>query len=482
MLALEVTFLTGRYVATEYNDRSRAEWPPHPARLFSALVAAHASDPIPEEREALQWLERQDPPEIAASSASEREVVTVYVPVNDTAGVEEGREKQPRMFPSRTPEDPRVVVVWPKADTGIPRRAALDRLCEKVIRIGHSSSFACVRVVDVAPATTWRPSERGRYLRVIREGQLDLLDQAFDPKREPESGRVMPAAFQRYTDREPPLEEAIPQSEFSEEWLVLRRAGRPGEAGLPAVSGPSVAGSIRRALLRFSPQQPAPEILSGHARPGEPTDRTHAAIVPLPFVGHEHADGRILGVAIVLPRATSEEERRSAYRALAAWENAAGRGGEEIPEIMVHTERAGSLRFQRIGDDDQRINLHAQAWCVPSTTWFSATPMALDQNPGDLHSRDPKVAAKAIAEAEEIVRRACERIALPRPVEVTILPAAPLAGAAKARAYGGFPSKSGRAQRVLTHVRLCFETDVRGPILIGAGRYSGLGLLRPVVG
>ncbi len=31
MLGVEVRFLTGRYTATQYNDRSRAEWPPHPA-------------------------------------------------------------------------------------------------------------------------------------------------------------------------------------------------------------------------------------------------------------------------------------------------------------------------------------------------------------------------------------------------------------------------------------------------------------------
>ena len=41
MLAIEFELLTGRYAATAHNDRSRAEWPPHPARIFSALVAAH---------------------------------------------------------------------------------------------------------------------------------------------------------------------------------------------------------------------------------------------------------------------------------------------------------------------------------------------------------------------------------------------------------------------------------------------------------
>src|SRR4051812_45830082 len=89
MLAFEVSLLTGRYVATAYNDRGAAEWPPHPARLFSALVATHfeALDPPDHERAALQWLEVQGAPEITAPDASAREVVTVFVPVNDTSVV-----------------------------------------------------------------------------------------------------------------------------------------------------------------------------------------------------------------------------------------------------------------------------------------------------------------------------------------------------------------------------------------------------------
>ena len=42
MIAIEVELLTGRYVATSFNDRRVPEWPPHPARLFSALVATAA--------------------------------------------------------------------------------------------------------------------------------------------------------------------------------------------------------------------------------------------------------------------------------------------------------------------------------------------------------------------------------------------------------------------------------------------------------
>jgi len=85
MLAIAVELLSGRYTATQFNDRNRPEWPPHPARLFSAMVAAWADndDPDPAERSALRWLEEQDPPSIHCGERYSRSVVTHFVPVND---------------------------------------------------------------------------------------------------------------------------------------------------------------------------------------------------------------------------------------------------------------------------------------------------------------------------------------------------------------------------------------------------------------
>ena len=89
---IEVNFLTGRFVATCHNDRRQPEWPPHPARLFSALVAAwaDADEPDPSERAALEWLESQPPPGISASDAVPRRVVSHFVPVNDASVVSRG--------------------------------------------------------------------------------------------------------------------------------------------------------------------------------------------------------------------------------------------------------------------------------------------------------------------------------------------------------------------------------------------------------
>ncbi|MFW6087729.1 MAG: type I-U CRISPR-associated protein Csb2, partial [Myxococcota bacterium] len=86
MISIDVQLLTGRYVAARYDDRATAEWPPEPARLFSAFVAALHEHPDIEDRarRALAWLEALPPPQIVASHAAHRTVPNVFVPVNDT--------------------------------------------------------------------------------------------------------------------------------------------------------------------------------------------------------------------------------------------------------------------------------------------------------------------------------------------------------------------------------------------------------------
>jgi CRISPR-associated protein Csb2 len=71
MLCLEVEFLTGVSVAATPYACDEAEWPPHPDRLFRALVAAWGRDDPPDdaERRALEWLEGLDKDSLVVSAA-----------------------------------------------------------------------------------------------------------------------------------------------------------------------------------------------------------------------------------------------------------------------------------------------------------------------------------------------------------------------------------------------------------------------------
>jgi CRISPR-associated protein Csb2 len=564
MLAIEVTLLTGRYVATTYNDRRRAEWPPHPARLFSALAATHFGDetPEPSERLVLEWLERLGPPEITASGASEREVVTVFVPVNDTSVVKsfdedfedldndrqaleatqakltlasaaekkslerdlkaleksiakskdklekavarelaapsnpakaaiigaekalpDGRGRQPRTFPSVTPLIPKVVFSWPAATPTSDQSQRLDALLARLVRLGHSSSLVSARVlneVDEAPSPTLVPSSQGPRLRTPRPGQLATLEANFALHRETEP-RVMPAQFQPYAPPSAPPPPVLATSCFSSEWLVFRRTDGPA---LPITAGPLVARTFRRALMSQFGDCPIPELLSGHRDDGSPSATDHLALLPLPFVGHRHADGNLLGLALVLPRSIDADARRILFAAVARWEQSARHTPQnadladgEVPLLPLHLGPAGVLHLERVEGTPKLTNLRPETWCHPTTHWLSVTPIALDRNPGDLHSRDPQKLARAHAEARETLTRACLRVGLPAPAAIEILPAAPWAGSAKTRQYGTFTA--GQTARVLTHARLVFDAPVEGPVILGAGRYAGLGLFRP---
>jgi CRISPR-associated protein Csb2 len=476
MFALAVEFLMGRYVATAFNDRDRPEWPPHPARLYSALVATHFDEPRPDERAALEWLEEQGDPYLSASESFERETCTAFVPVNDKAAEPDRRLRQPRTSPSVTPARPRVVFVWPEATPSHETAAALDRLAARVVRLGHSSSLVSVRTLDEPVEPDWHPDDRGEMrLRVVAPGQLRNLEQLFALHRETEP-RVMPASFRLYSDRSVSQRPPTLQSVFSEDWLILRRSAG---IGLPATATVGLARMVRKVILSVA-DEPIPEVVSGHRSDRTPSEQPHLAVVPLPFVGHARADGALMGVALVLPRTVSAADRRALFRAVEKWENAHREGTDEAPPLPVNFGSAGSLILQRLDDAPAPRALEPDTWCRPARRWLSATPVALDKNPGELRARDPRQLAQAIAEAEETVRLACERIGLPRPVDVVILPSPALPGAPKVRQFMPFPGGAGRVQRVLTHVAVEFAVPVKGPVLLGAGRYVGLGLMRPV--
>ncbi|MBK8997902.1 MAG: type I-U CRISPR-associated protein Cas5/Cas6 [Myxococcales bacterium] len=550
MLALRIEYLSGRSVSTEYNARDRAEWPPHPARVFSALVAAWASaeERSDTERRALEWLETAGPPALCASDVTARAVLMHYVPDNpasvfssrvrrafedatrelesargegatgsgagmvakrvgaaekklkkakqaleaDLCLVEEPnaeelgraraispptRSRQGRFFPSVTPEDAVVHLVW-GAQPPVEHREALATLSRRIVRVGHSASLVRCSVHDEAPEPNWFPDDqRGEtILRVAGPGQLASLDAEFLRHRETEP-RILPCRFQLYRRGRRLSERTLHESVFGEDWVTLRRIAGPR---LAATNATRVALALRGALMSHS-EQPPREALSGHADDGGPAQGPHIAFVPLPFVGHEHADGTILGIAIVFPRDTPEADRHAVSRALARWENDHLREDEESPVVPLRLGSAGRVDLERIAwGAPRQATLRPSVWCRPSREWLSVTPVALDRNPGDLYSSDSAKASEAHREAMETIAVACTNIGLPRPARVEVLPSATLSGTTKARRFPPFPPDPKKTRRVQVHAFLRFDEPVRGPILLGAGRFSGLGLFRPL--
>lgn len=255
-------------------------------------------------------------------------------------------------------------------------------------------------------------------------------------------------------------------SVFSPHLVVFglqRRSGLAGALGLRAA--PMVVQRWREALLSQCNDLPARvrEIVSGHHAQGAPLQGPHLAFVPLAFVGHPHADGHLVGVAAALPAGLSAEERRHVLRVV-------GR----VDELKLG--ELGAWALVRDVGDRSPSNLRAGAWTGPragATHWSTVTPIAFDRHP---KAKDRAAYQREVA---EMVAEACIAIGLPRPREVVVTAVSAHVGVPPAHLFPRLQRKDG-AERRHAHAILVFDEPVRGPVLVGAGRYRGYGVCRPM--
>lgn len=515
MLALGIRYLNGFAAASEPDAHERAEWPPHPGRVFMALAAAHfETGADPAERAALEWLESlEEAPMIHAGEHFERGVVTQYVPVNDKPGpsrtLMQGlaltRDRQRRTFARAVLDHDVVYLEWPTAVPPEPVRVALERLCAKVTRIGHSTSLVQAWILDEDEIgdAAWVPDEQRAelYLRVPGPGTLLELERRYQQtaveaygqlrariegstdstgKREarrrskaefagkpPTRLRPQLSIYRGYTRKKPQAgSPGAVGSVFSPHPIVLkleREATTRRELDLPCVL--AVVQRWREAILEHSDGLPdrVRTLLSGHAADGSPTDQPHLAFLPFAFVGHEHADGRLLGLGLALPAATSREERRLALHAIGS-----------VRHLLLG--RLGRWRLVPEQRTSPPWNLRPEAWTSHphgATHWSTVTPIAFDRHPKPEHD------ASYHREVAGMIATNCTRIGLPEPREVVVTHVSAHLGVPPAFAFPRLRRKDG-SQRRHTHAILVFDRPVCGPILLGAGRYRGYGLARPI--
>ena len=154
---------------------------------------------------------------------------------------------------------------------------------------------------------------------------------------------------------------------------------------------------------------PANDTALGRQHDGAVTEAPHLAVVPLPAVTGPCPDGTLLGIALVLPR-DLHDARVAVMRAIARFEDSHRTGIEEWPSIPVLLGDTGALVLQRTARaTDCSDALRPTTWIGPARRWASATPMALDRNPGDLHHADPERRRVAYQAAEACVIEAVRR-------------------------------------------------------------------------
>jgi CRISPR-associated protein Csb2 len=505
MFGLGIHYLNGwAMAAADGAKKERAEWPPHPDRVFMALAAAwFESEQDAAERAALEWLEGLSAPGIVASGAEYRHTPgsvrpgISYVPVNDTRrdiGVlPESRSRQPRSFPVAIPHRPEAYLVWDE-ELSEAHRTPPAALCRRVASVGHSASLVQLWLDEQPPEANLVPVEgvARHRLRMFGAGRLAYLEARCNrdraiahadlearikvsmgkdkkmlqaqqktgfPEGRPVSQRPEPGLWQGYDAPRP--EAAVPQpgSVFDPRLVVLALSGHR----LSVQTTLKLTEALRGAVLAHCPA-PIPEWVSGHAPDGRPSVSPHLACLPLTFVGREHADGRLMGLALALPRDVDPAE---ATRCLAWLRDEHG-----LPApIRLFDGQWFECQAELDTRESPLLNLRPEVWTGPARTWASVTPVVFDRHFDGIDKWD---------KAAAMVKDACERVGLPRPVEILLHPVSLFEGVPRSNEFPWITRKKDDSRMHHAHAVIVFGEDVEGPVLVGAGRYRGYGLCRPV--
>lgn len=489
-LLLEVKLEGGRF-------HGQPEWPPSPARVFQALVAASAKGEVLEERdvEALEWLESLPPPLMAAPAATLGQEVKLWVPNNDldSAGgdpkrvqeIRTAKRVRPRIFDGRVP----LLYAWAvgRLNDELPAARIAD-IAKQMYQLGRGvdMAWAEARIVDdealskalqkfryeihrptpgggsdavyPCPAPGSLASLRQRYAasleRFAREGALSVFVQ-------PPKARFAQVAY----------DAAPPRALFE-----IRPVGSMGSfSATPATSAVRLVEIVRDvAIARLS------EALGDRARGLErallgrkgdeeaaPRPEERIRIVPLPSIGHEHADRGIRRVLVEVPHALAS----SAQDVFWAFSGLSIQTPMGASAILVRASELKMLsHFGALGTTHRRFRTVTPAALPAVRRRIAPENVSADAKPAsERHDEEQK--------ARAAVMQALRHAGITAKVAHLHVQREPFdAKGARAEAFAG---GTRFAKERLWHVEIRFADSVAGPIAIGDGRFLGLGLMAP---
>lgn len=520
---ISLQFPAGRYVAAAWGDKDAVEWPPHPARLCLGLVdVLHRSGNLPAMREALEWLFAQGPPVIVVPGEKNADLRTldgIFVPQNPSVAEGVKHPRKQRSFPVvfLDPDKPTVFLNWADVEISESFAATLRTFLENLPRLGHSASLVMASVFDDEIPTgegwrTIRPMDEADSgspdfrLRVAWDGLLRSAEEVFDAAGRAAEMENLISATERSAKPDKPLKPAasprgrhdprhrwhgyvevrgsLPQTSlWNDNILVLSCVGGD-RLGLPSVW--QLTEVFHKTLIdrwsRDPSRGPVPEWISGH-RTGDagsdtaPTIKNHLAIFPLPFVGGRHATGHLLGIGLAFPR--PETAGLDAATLRFQWRQALSALFEDHDDGVLELsprDKAWSVRLRPDDSPDPKLALRPSRWTRPSAVWTSVTPMILDRHPKPPFEKDPAGWRRSCV---RIIADACRRLGLPAPLEIQVSPHSALPGVPPAFAFPVLSARPGRPSRFHIHVTLRFAEEIQGPLLLGAGRFRGYGMLMP---
>ncbi|HEX4796457.1 MAG TPA: type I-U CRISPR-associated protein Csb2 [Humisphaera sp.] len=500
-------------------DAGAPEWPPSPLRAFQALLNATALRHRGREldsnvRSALDILEAIRPYIIAPMGVPATVGYRTYVPHNQTdlvtsawdrgnleASIASHRmEKDVRPTRIAFTDDslPAVHYVYP---LDLPDDAC-NRLLESV-RPSVRSITALGWGIDqvIADATLisqadlhslegeqWRPASTGvNRLRVHCAGSLDALsarhekflnrisDGKFTPV--PPLTKMEVVAYRRDTDPAPRPHAVFKLIDANED------AYRYPHAKLI-----HVAGMVRHlAIERMTNAAPAWITDTGEwvnrvvrgKRDASSAEHQQFSYVPLPSIGHEHADAMIRNVMIVAPLGMERELNYLAERlngeVLRPEGDAAECDADSKPQISQRIE------LQKFNPPSGKFI--SKCYLGLSRFWHTVTPVILDGHNRKSKNDKPEEIARA---TEKLICKALQRWGIETPCEFTWQSVPFLKNTLSAHKYDrdgrhtGYHRPAHLKDLTAVHVRLSFSHPVPGPLTLGAGRHCGFGLMAAV--
>lgn len=487
-------------------DEGTPEWPPSPLRAFQAVVAAAArAGALEATRGALTWLERRAAPLIIAPEAEAAVGYRLSVPHNATDLVAkqwsrgyDGNAAEHRTMknlrPHRLPEGAVVRYAW-ELDDDRSVAHPLIAAARGVVALGWGVDLVVGdgKVTDGAGLAElssnlriWEPRHDGRRsLRSPVQGTLDDLC------------RRHAAFLSRTSFAEPTLRPPAALSIFA--ITSYARADQPRVPDVAAFTlmrtdsdnlrafdtsrrGMAVAGMLRHAVR------------SAAERAGWDASRVRASVL-----GHgDGSEARLLLVPVpsIEPRAGNCETVGAIRRVMmfstdtrsadTTWAERVLGGMDLVDEKTgeVQAVLAATSHHDRV----------LKRYVFESATWATVTPMLLPghDDPGGLRERlrnakgeeeQKSLIDRLMKRRESLVRKALRQAGVGDELAFTAAietrETGFIAGVEKASRYA-VPSHLANAPRL--HVKLTWPSKVAGPLCIGRGRFSGLGLFATVIG
>ena len=462
MLAISVELLHGTYRAdpdgaANTGNLPSGEWPPAPARLLAALVAADGTRDRCRGTDGaeLEWFEQLPPPVIHAHAQPWHQILQPrYVVFHRDATTRSTHQEyitrsgvQVRPGVRVSPRCTKVLYAW----DAVPPPGTIAALRRRAARIGYlgaADSPVRMRVAttmpEPMPTEVFVPDTDGDTgISVPEAGDVRILDAIYDQWVE-HGAAVARAQFPALCHHASYRSPLAPSKDIGTvvAWLLLAEP-IPGRRLTPLVALFKKAVLSRHQMMHGEP----PAVLHGHGFSSSGYEL--ARFLALPDVGHPHSRGRIHGLALWLPPGCDSTVRGRARSAAFSVRRLTGRGLDVWVRPWNSEQRPRAANPVR--------------WTRSARCWITAFPA--------LHERRQRV---DLAE----VSRWCNHAGLPAPVQFRSARSPLVRGAVDLAPVE--VNRPGRPGLPYSHAMLWFDEPVTGPVVIGAGRQRGLGLCAPV--